>query len=101
MAARPIKFPTRLSLTADFRFEYPEVQRVIESNDKIMAAFQAATGVSEYSLSEVKLLEAELQAAYKRGDKDKVEEIQRRLNPDLEDGGRWGKYNAPDLNLRV
>ena len=48
-----------------------------------------------------KLLEAELQAAYKRGDTDKVEQIQRRLDPELEDGGKWGKYNAPDLNLRT
>ena len=48
-----------------------------------------------------KLLEAELQAAYKRGDTDKVEQIQRRLDPELEDGGKWGKYDAPDLNLRT
>jgi hypothetical protein len=46
-----------------------------------------------------KLLMAEMQAAYKLGDLEKVKKIELRLNPEIENAA-WGKYNAPDLNLQ-
>ncbi len=44
-----------------------------------------------------RLLIAEMQAAFKTGDTEKVKAIEKRLDPEIEDA-RWGKYNAPDLN---
>ena len=44
-----------------------------------------------------KLLVAEMQHAFKAGDTAKVKELEKRLDPEIEDS-RWGKYNAPDLN---
>ena len=44
-----------------------------------------------------RLLVAELQNAYKVGNKEKVKDIEKRLDPEIEDA-RWGKYKAPDLN---
>lgn len=45
------------------------------------------------------LLRAEMQNAYKTGDTAKVKKLEMRLNPEIEDA-KWGKYNAPDLNLK-
>ena len=46
-----------------------------------------------------KLLIAEMQNAYRTGDQEKVKKITMRLDPEIEDA-KWGKYNAPDLNLK-
>jgi len=45
------------------------------------------------------LLKAEMQNAWKTGDTAKVKKIEMRLNPEIEDA-KWGKYTAPDLNLK-
>ena len=44
-----------------------------------------------------RLLVAELQNAYKVGNTEKVKQIEKRSDPEIQDA-RWGKYNAPDLN---
>lgn len=45
------------------------------------------------------LLRAEMQNAYRTGDTEKVKKIEMRLNPEIEDA-KWGKYTAPDHNLK-